>query len=162
MSNPIAPIAPTVTPTWTAAAAGTSPSSTSGAGSTSGSSANAAASSSNPLAQLTQGNTFLNLLVAQLTHQDPTNPMSPSSLMAQTAQLTQVESLTTLSSSQSKMVSELNTLTATGMIGKQVTGTDSSGAAVTGVVSSVKVGPTGPSLVVGTSAVALSSVTSVK
>ncbi|MDA8391748.1 MAG: flagellar hook capping protein [Actinomycetota bacterium] len=161
MSNPIAPTAPTVTPTWTAAAAGTSPSSTSGAGSTSGSSANATASS-NPLAQLTQGNTFLNLLVAQLTHQNPTNPMSPSSLMAQTAQLTQVESLTALSSSQSKMVSELNTLTATGMIGKQVTGTDSSGAAVTGVVSSVKVGPTGPSLLVGTSAVALSSVTSVK
>lgn len=37
---------------------------------------------------------FLNLLVAQLQHQDPTNPMADSEFIAQLATFSQVEKLT--------------------------------------------------------------------
>lgn len=67
--------------------------------------------------------TFLKLLVAQLTHQDPLNPTDDKEFVAQLAQFTSLEQLQEINSG----VSGLNTtmtqsqmMTATGFIGKDV------------------------------------------
>lgn len=121
-----------------------------------------ASSAANALASLTQGNTFLDLLVAQLKNQDPTNPLSTNQLMAQTAELAQVQTLTAMSNQQSQATSDMATLAATGLMGKQVAGQDASGSKVDGQVDSVTVGSSGPILQLSSGAsLPLSSVVSV-
>ncbi|HYA69642.1 MAG TPA: flagellar hook capping FlgD N-terminal domain-containing protein [Acidimicrobiales bacterium] len=113
-------------------------------------------SSTNALNQLDNTQEFLQLLVAQLQNQDPLNPEDPSQFMSEIAQLTQVQSQTTLGAEQ-------QTATADSMLGFDVTGTASSGAQVQGVVSSVDLSSSGsPVLMVGTTALPLSSVTEVQ
>ena len=71
----------------------------------------------------TDKNTFLKLLVAQLTHQDPLNPTEDKEFVAQLAQFTSLEQLQAINSG----VEGLNTtmtqsqlMTATGFIGKDI------------------------------------------
>lgn len=103
------------------------------------------------MAGLLQGSTFLNLLVDELKYQDPLNPASSSSFMNQIAQLSQVEQLQTVSSS--SQVSE-----AASLLGKTVTGVDSNGTLITGVVTGVTNGTSGPTLNVGSDFINLSAV----
>jgi flagellar basal-body rod modification protein FlgD len=118
--------------------------------------ATTSSSGSNALNQLDNTQEFLKLLVAQLQNQDPLNPEDPSQFMSEIAQLTQVQSQTTLGAEQ-------QTATADSMIGFDVTGTGASGAQVQGVVSSVDLSSSGsPVLMVGTTALPLSSVTQVQ
>jgi flagellar basal-body rod modification protein FlgD len=108
------------------------------------------------LNQLDNTQEFLQLLVAQLQNQDPLNPEDPSQFMSEIAQLTQVQSQTTLGAEQ-------QTATADSMLGFDVTGTATSGAQVQGVVTSVDLSSSGsPMLMVGTTALPLSSVTEVQ
>lgn len=113
-------------------------------------------SSSSPtgMTSLLQPNTFLTLLVDEMKYQDPLNPTSSSSFMAQLAQLSQVEQLSSVSSS-------LEISQAAALIGKSVTGYDTSGKTVTGTVTGVTTGTNGPVLDVGGSSVQLSSVTKI-
>src|ERR1700732_2188167 len=90
-------------------------------------------------ASLLQPNTFLNLLVDELKYQDPLNPTDSSSFMTQIAELSQVEQLQTVSSSSA--ISE-----AAGLIGKSVTGNDTSGEPISGIVTGVTNGTNGPTL----------------
>ena len=87
--------------------------------------------------QLDNSQTFLNLLVAQLKNQNPDNPTDPTSFMTEIAQLTQVQSSTALNSMET-------TVAADSMIGQDITGNDTSGAAVTGKVSGVTLSSSGP------------------
>jgi flagellar basal-body rod modification protein FlgD len=122
----------------------------------------AAASGSNAtgLNQLDNSQTFLQLLVAQLENQDPTNPTDPTSFMTEIAQLTAVQSQTSLSA-------EEQTVAADSMIGLTVTGAAASGASLTGQVTGVLLSASGaPTLEVqdGTGAaqnLSLTNVTSV-
>lgn len=79
--------------------------------------------------QLADPSTFLQLLVAQLKNQDPDNPTDPTAFMTEIAQLTSVESQTSLNSQEQAVAAD-------SMLGKDVTGTTSSGS-VTGTVTSV-------------------------
>jgi flagellar basal-body rod modification protein FlgD len=112
------------------------------------------------LNQLDNSQTFLQLLVAQLENQDPTNPTDPTSFMTEIAQLTAVQSQTSLSA-------EEQTVAADSMIGLTVTGAGSSGASLTGQVTGVLLSSTGaPTLEVDTGGaepqdLTLTSVTSV-
>jgi flagellar basal-body rod modification protein FlgD len=112
------------------------------------------------LNQLDNSQTFLQLLVAQLENQDPTNPTDPTSFMTEIAQLTAVQSQTSLSA-------EEQTVAADSMIGLTVAGTGSSGASLTGQVTGVLLSSSGaPTLEVDTGTdqsqnLALTSVTSV-
>ncbi len=125
-----------------------------GAGAATGTTSQAAAT--NPLSQLSNSQTFLDLLVAQLKYQDPLNPTSGTQFLAETAQLTEVQTITQLSQ-------EMAGGEATGLIGKQVTATGPSGTPVTGTVSSVDLtGANGPMLDVGGVSVALSSIQKVQ
>jgi flagellar basal-body rod modification protein FlgD len=114
------------------------------------------ASTGNALNQLDNTQEFLKLLVAQLQNQDPLNPSDPTQFMSEIAQLTSVQSQTTLAAEQ-------QTTAADSMIGLDVTGIGSNGAKIQGVVTSVLLSPSGPpTLMVGSSALSLSSVTEVQ
>jgi flagellar basal-body rod modification protein FlgD len=105
---------------------------------TTGAGTAAAAGSSNTsgLNQLDNSQTFLQLLVAQLENQDPTNPTDPTSFMTEIAQLTAVQSQTSLSA-------EEQTVAADSMIGLSVTGTGPSGTSLTGQVTGVLLSSSG-------------------
>lgn len=101
---------------------------------------------------------FLQLLVAQLQYQDPTNPVDTSSFMNQTAMLSQVQTMTSMSSTLTSLASAQQAQAATSLIGKQITYADSSGAQVKGIVDSASILASGATLHVGATSVPLSSV----
>jgi flagellar basal-body rod modification protein FlgD len=118
-------------------------------------------SSSSSSNSLLDPQAFLKLLVAQLQYQDPTNPTDTSDFMNQTATLSEVQTMASMQSSLTALSSAQNAQEATAMIGKQVTYTNAAGVFASGVVSSVQLLGSGPTLQVGNDAVALSSVSSV-
>lgn len=101
------------------------------------SSPTSAGSSTGGLNQLDNTQTFLNLLVAQLKNQDPSNPANPTSFMTEIAQLTAVQSQTTLNA-------EEQTVAADSMLGQRISGTGSGGQAVSGTVTAVLLNSSGP------------------
>ncbi len=102
-------------------------------------------------AGLLDPSTFLSLLVDELKYQNPLDPTSSSDFMSQIAQLSQVEQLQSVSSA-----SQMGE--AAGLIGKTVTASDESGNPISGVVTGVTNGTSGPLLDVGNTSVALSDV----
>lgn len=104
---------------------------------------------------------FLQLLVTQLTNQNPLNPASPTQLMAQTAQLTMVQSLQTMQQQMTTMSNSTAEQGAVSMIGKTVTSTDANGNQISGVVSQVSITSNGPVLTVGSQQVPYSSITGI-
>ena len=136
-----------------------SPTAALGSTAQSGSAGDASASSSNALLSMSSGNTFLQLLVAQLKYQDPMNPADPSQFMSQTAQMSEAANMAAMMDSEKSLLSDMGTMASTSMIGKQVTAKLSDGTLVTGVVSSVGIEASGPVLHVGKSSVPLSAVT---
>jgi flagellar basal-body rod modification protein FlgD len=81
---------------------------------------------------------FLKLLVAQMRYQDPSNPVDSSQMMAQTATFTQVEKLDQLVNQNASMLVLQESATAGALVGRSATYTDSTGASVTGMVTSVR------------------------
>lgn len=107
---------------------------------------------------LTQ-NDFLQLLVAQMENQDPTNPQSDTDMAAQMAQFTSLTQSSAMSAS-------LSALQANSLIGSTVTvQTDSTGDTTSGVVQSVKLGASSsdgtPQIMINGTAYDLSAVISV-
>jgi flagellar basal-body rod modification protein FlgD len=84
--------------------------------------------------------TFLKLLVAQMKYQDPSNPADTNQLMSQTATFSQVEKLTELAKQNASILALQRSSSAGAMVGQTVSYTDGTGAAKTGVVSSVRLG----------------------
>ena len=111
----------------------------------------AADTSSLGTAGLLDPTTFLTLLVDELKYQNPLDPTSSSDFMSQIASLSQVEQLQSVSSA--SQIDE-----AAGLIGKTVTASDASGDTISGVVTGVTNGTSGPLLNVGNTTVALSDV----
>ncbi len=89
------------------------------------------------MASLLQPNTFLSLLVDELKYQNPLDPTNSADFMNQIAELSQVEQLQTVSSS-----SEISR--PPGSSARAVTGNDTSGNVVTGVVTGVTNGTERP------------------
>jgi flagellar basal-body rod modification protein FlgD len=81
---------------------------------------------------------FLKLLVAQMRYQDPSNPVDSSQMMAQTATFSQVEKLEQLVNQNASMLVLQESATAGALVGRRATYTDTTGASVTGTVSSVR------------------------
>ena len=105
--------------------------------------------------------TFLKLLVAQLRYQDPTSPTEGAEFLAQTAQFTVVEKLEELAKTNAELLSAERLTTATSLIGRHVTYKNSEGTEATGVVTSTRIGPLGPTLQVGDEQIQLSAVSAV-
>ena len=92
---------------------------------------------------------FLQLLVAQMRHQDPNSPTSTTEFMSQTATFTQVEKLEEIAAQNAAMVALQRSLGAGALVGQTVSYTDEKGATVTGTVGSVRISGEEPSAVVG-------------
>lgn len=107
---------------------------------------------------LSDKDTFLKLLVAQLKYQDPTKPADSTAFLAQTAQFTQVEKLEDMIG----MLRSQRMIGASSLVGKTVTYQDATGAVLTGVITSAKLnGDSEPTLKVGNTDVQLSKVTEI-
>lgn len=81
---------------------------------------------------------FMRLLVAQMRHQDPSNPVDSSQMMAQTATFSQVEKLEQLVKQNASMLVLQESATAGALVGRTATYTDTDGLPVSGVVTSVR------------------------
>ena len=104
---------------------------------------------------------FLKLLVAQLKYQDPTKPVDSSQFLAQTAQFTLVEKFEQLSTSTAELLSTTRAQSAAALVGRAISWLDADGATRSGTVDSVSLVGGTPTLKVGDSDVALTSVTEV-
>lgn len=79
---------------------------------------------------------FLKILITQLQHQDPTNPMQDKEFIAQMAQFSSLEQMTNMATSFGKLSSVLNSSEAQSLLGRTVEVTDGE-QAVYGKVSQV-------------------------
>lgn len=104
---------------------------------------------------------FLQLLVAQLKYQDPTDPVDTSNFMNQTAMLSQVQTMNSMSSTLSDLVAAQQTSSATSMIGKAISFVDPSGNQTSGIVDAVTLHAGQVMLQVGSLAVPLAGVLAV-
>jgi flagellar basal-body rod modification protein FlgD len=82
-------------------------------------------------------NEFMQMLMTQLTHQNPLEPMSDSEMMNQYAQLNSLTELQSIKSSITAMAATNLTGYAASLIGKTVNATDENGKAVNGKIDSV-------------------------
>lgn len=98
---------------------------------------------------------FFKLFLAQLKNQDPTKPVDDKEFIAQLAQFTMIDTLQSLD----KTMAGTQLAEASGLIGKQVTGTAVDGTAVTGAVQEVIQDKDGLALVVAGKAVRPAAVT---
>lgn len=104
---------------------------------------------------------FLQLLVAQISNQDPLNPVSSSQFMSQTAELSTLEQIASLGQETSQVLAAQQLTSAVAMIGHTVTGTSSSGSAISGKVTGVVDASTGPLLDIGSSQAPLSDISTI-
>ncbi len=63
---------------------------------------------------------FLKILITQLQHQDPTNPMQDKEFIAQMAQFSSLEQMTNMAASFGKLSSIINSSEAQSMLGRNV------------------------------------------
>ena len=88
------------------------------------------------------GDTFLKLLVAEMKYQDPSSPMSTSDMMAQTATLTQTQSLQQIATQNTQLLTLQRSLSAAGLVGRDVQYTATDGSSKTGTVTAVSIDTT--------------------
>ena len=104
---------------------------------------------------------FLELLITQLSNQDPSSPMDTDSLMTQTTQMASMEALTELSTTQRESFALQMRANAAGMVGQTVSYVGSDGAAVQGTATSVAFAGAVPTVTVDGLEVALDAVSSI-
>jgi flagellar basal-body rod modification protein FlgD len=88
------------------------------------------------------GDAFLQLLVAEMKYQDPSNPMSSSDMMAQTATLTQTQSLQQIATQNTQLLALQRSLSAGALVGRTVSYTATDGSTKTGTVTAVSIDTT--------------------
>ncbi len=84
-------------------------------------------------------NHFLQLMIAELTNQDPLNPMDNTQLVQQIGELRSIAASDQLTGTLQSMQTQQSLTTASGLIGKEVTALDSNNENITGTISSVSV-----------------------
>ena len=119
----------------------------------------------NPSATSLSSSEFLDLMMVELTHQDPTSPDSsdPTQYLTELAQMTSVEQETNTAQSTAQTAAAQAVSAAVGLIGDTVSYTDQqTGDTVTGTVQSVQITSSGPTLTIdGQSGIAPSTVVDV-
>lgn len=103
---------------------------------------------------------FLELLITQLRHQDPTNPMKDKEFISQMAQFSSLEQMTNMSENFKELSGTLNQGNALNLLGKQVTVRQGE-SKVEGVVKEVT-GTTKPQVRIGNSLYDYSQIETVK
>jgi flagellar basal-body rod modification protein FlgD len=105
---------------------------------------------------------FLKLLVTQLQHQDPMNPVDDKDFMGQMAQFTSVEQLTNMASSIKLMNTASQSTQSIALIGKTVSWKKEDGTSGEGVAQSVSFADGKISITVGDAQIAPNEIESVK
>jgi flagellar basal-body rod modification protein FlgD len=104
---------------------------------------------------------FLKLMMAQLQHQDPMQPMDDQAFIAQIAQFNTLDQLTALNTTVESMFNTQRLTEASAMIGKVVTGLDADGESVTARVTAAGLQDGKAVLHLGSARVQLDKVTAV-
>jgi len=105
---------------------------------------------------------FLQLLIKQLQHQDPSSPMDSNAIMQQTATLSSTQTMQQMITVQQEQFSLMSRMSASGFVGQTVDYTDASGKTQTGLVSAAAFKGTGtPTLTIGNASVSLSDVSGI-
>lgn len=128
----------------------------------SGSSASALADASTRIpSQVLGQQDFLNLLVAQLSAQDPMNPKKDTDFIAQMAQFSALEQSKDMKSSLAAMSAQQDLLQANALLGREVNLQINKDTSVTGVVSAVNIEAGTPKIVVNGTAYEMGKLISV-
>lgn len=104
---------------------------------------------------------FLQLLIVQLTSQDPLKPMEDTEFMSQMAQFSTLEQSKTMSNDLAQLRSDQQLLQANALIGREVQVLDNTGSLVTGTVRGVELLSGTPQIVVNGQSFALGNLLSV-
>lgn len=91
------------------------------------------------IAESVSGQDFLNLLVTELMHQDPLEPMDNQQLLSQLSEIRSMESSMQLTDKLTGVVMHSQMASASGMIGKYVEGKTADGVDVSGTVTAVQI-----------------------
>jgi flagellar basal-body rod modification protein FlgD len=134
-----------------------STSSTGSTGSTSGSTSTGAPAQVGGL----DSNTFLQLLVSQISNQDPMNPTDSTTYITEEAEFSMVQSMNSMAAQNTSILNSQQRQEASSYIGKDVNYTDSTGALVGGTVASASPGSAGAFVRIGGVQVPLSSISEV-
>ena len=86
---------------------------------------------------------FLQLLMTNLRHQDPTKPFDSSQMIAQQAEFASLEQMANLNQNLVTLMAMENVTQSAMLLGKTVTGTTVDGTAVTGIVQGLSFGEDG-------------------
>ena len=105
---------------------------------------------------------FIKMMVAELENQDPMNPMSNTEMLQQISQIRSITSNDQLTSSIESLSLGQALSTASGLIGKTVTGVNSLGEEVEGKVDKVTIENGEAVIYVGNSNIKVGSITSIK
>ena len=82
-------------------------------------------------------NEFLTLLLTPLKNQDPSQPVDDTQMVAEQAQFANLEQSQNINTQLTTLLAQQNVSQATNMIGRTITGTDSTGATESGAVTGV-------------------------
>jgi flagellar basal-body rod modification protein FlgD len=104
---------------------------------------------------------FLKLLITELQNQDPLQPADNQQLLTQLSQIKDIAASNKLTETLDSLSLGESISSASGLIGKQITGLDDTGSNVSGVVSKVTVNGGQPRLLVGSQSVSLKNVAEV-
>ena len=81
---------------------------------------------------------FMKLLVAQLSHQDPLDPMEDREFIAQMASFSELEQITNLNTTMTNFASGQMLSQYAPLVGKNVEGMDTNGDSLSGTIDSIK------------------------
>jgi len=104
---------------------------------------------------------FLQLLVTQLSNQDPSSPMNTNEMLAQTTQLASMEQLTALAATSTESFALSMRQTAAALIGSRAEYIGADGTALSGIVTSVSFAGTVPMVQIGDASVPLDAVSAI-
>lgn len=131
-------------------------------GVTSGSNTQGSSDGTVPLpTQMLSQQDFLNLLVTQMTAQDPLSPMTNQDMLGQMVQFSTMNANTTMQVALGQMQNTQEFTQAAGLIGRQVTLQVDSSTTSQGVVSGIDTSGTSPQIIVNGQSYVLSQVLSV-
>ncbi|MDB5084656.1 MAG: flagellar hook assembly protein FlgD [Bacilli bacterium] len=122
---------------------------------------NQAASKTQPAKQNLDKNAFLQLLVTELQHQDPSAPMDNQQFIAQMAQFSSLEQMNNMASGISTMGTNNSLGVSVGLIGKTITALDSDGNPVKGIVTGMTMNNGIAHVLVGQKSIELTNISSV-
>ena len=100
---------------------------------------NTSSSSSNTGLSTLSSADFMKLMITQLSNQDPLNPTDSNQMLGQISQISTLQSNTQMQQSLSTLTLQQSIGAGGNLVGKTITGVDTDGNNVTGVVNGVKV-----------------------